>query len=251
MRILFEPRAPVLRPGFRIETELWDFKEEAPDSSKAAANQWARIAKHVLAFHNNRGGLLVFGITNALEFKGMRHWLDSKLVNEKLRRFVGDFLWCEFHREFIQSDQRYLGLLLIPPRGPRLGRFQAPGTDTNGNKLFDRDESAIRRGDSSVLLTRVEADSLSRSLALPIVGKIYEVDEPLYRVLAPEYIQFVDRNQLTAQIETSLRDPRVAITSLLGIGGAGKTALATWLFFALMSGVILALSSQRLRKTEN
>jgi tetratricopeptide (TPR) repeat protein len=145
-----------------------------------------------------------------------------------LRRYVGDFLWCEYHREFIQPDQSYVGILIVPPRGQRLARFKAPGFDAQGKQIFGQDDSAIRRGDSSILLSKAEANALARSLALPTLGKIYEINEPLYRVLAPEYVQFIDREQLSSDVELSLRDSRVAVTSLLGIGGAGKTALATW-----------------------
>lgn len=228
LRFFFEPGKPVVRSGFRTETDLWDFKEDAPSAGRESPHQWVPVAKHVLAFHNARGGVLVFGITNGLKYKGTRNYLDSKLVNDKLRRYVGDFLWCEYHREFIQADQSYLGFLIVPPRGPKLARFTAPGLLSNGDRLFDQDESAIRRGDSSILLSKFDADSLARTLAVPVLGKIYEVNEPYFRVLAPEYVQFIDRAQLTNEIENSLRDPRVTTTSLLGIGGAGKTALATW-----------------------
>lgn len=98
----------------------------------------------------------------------------------------------------------------------------------NGRKLFVAGDSAIREGDSSKLLRAQEADEFSRKLAVPTLGRIYYVDEPYYRILNPDYIHFVARSEPCAEIERALKNPRATVTSLIGIGGAGKTALATW-----------------------
>jgi tetratricopeptide (TPR) repeat protein len=74
----------------------------------------------------------------------------------------------------------------------------------------------------------LEADELTRTLAAPTLGKTYEVDEPYFRLLVPEYATFVERSDACAAVEGALVDPRTAVTSLTGIGGVGKTALATW-----------------------
>lgn len=181
-----------------------------------------------MAFHNNKGGVIVFGIDDAYSIVGVTTRLDSKVVNDKLRKWLGDRVWVEYHREAIQPNQRYVGMLLVPPRGPALERFQSNAPDVKGRPIFRRGESAIRQGDSSRVLKKQEADAIARSFAIPTVGKIFEVDEPFYRILSPDYHQFVWREVPCTNVEAALLDPRTAVTSITGIGGVGKTALATW-----------------------
>lgn len=224
---MFEGKTSVFRYGFKTETELWDYKNDCPHISKDL-NPWAELAKDVLAFHNQKGGAILFGITDAFQYEGCTFVLDSKKVNDQLRRFVSDRIWVEYHREFIRSDQRYLGIALVPPPGPRLERFIADAPEINGKRPFHKGDSAQRRGDSSFLLSKKEADELERSLAAPSIGDAYYVNEGSYRVLAPDFTHFVQRDVPCAEIERTLADNRVAIASLMGIGGVGKTALATW-----------------------
>lgn len=228
VRLMFEGNPPSLRPGFGTETELWDFKGDCPKLGKEWANAWADLAGEVLAFHNHRGGILVFGIRDDFSFSGATTRLDSKLVNDQLRKFLGDRIWVEFSREFIQPDQRYLGLALIPPRGPTIERFRADAPEIRGSRLFRAGDSAIREGDSTRILPKGQADDLARKLAIPTLGQIYGVNEPFSRILNPEYVQFVDRAVPCKAVEDALRDPRAAIAAVIGIGGVGKTALATW-----------------------
>src|SRR5215211_3137696 len=74
--------APRPRSGFRTETDLWDYKSSSPAIGRGTENVWASIAADVLAFHNNRGGVLLFGISDDLRFVGARTRLDSKLFND-------------------------------------------------------------------------------------------------------------------------------------------------------------------------
>lgn len=49
-----------------------------------------------------------------------------------------------------------------------------------------------------------------------------------FRVLSPQYPEFILRKQPCEEIVGSLADQRTAVTSIIGGGGSGKTALATW-----------------------
>jgi tetratricopeptide (TPR) repeat protein len=219
---------PSLRMGFFTENELWDFKAGCPAPGKAHLASWSEIAVDVLAFHNASGGVIVFGVDDKYSPIGTSHHIDSKLFNDQIRRFLSDRIWVEFHRAFIQSDQRYIGFALIPPRGPVLEKFQSEAPLVSGKRRFSRGDSALRENDSSRVLTSSEAATYARILAVPTLGTPYAVDEPFFRILNPEYPTFILRSDPCNEVLLSLADKRTAITSIIGGGGSGKTALATW-----------------------
>jgi tetratricopeptide (TPR) repeat protein len=229
LAMLFDEETDTIRPDFSSETDLWDFKAgcAAPSKDKADQIGWSNIAADVLAFHNARGGLIVFGVHDqTLKRTGIKVKLDGKLFNDQIRKFISDRIWVEFYRVLIRSDQSYIGLALIPPRGPSLERFQhnAPGDKPH----FLKGHSALRNHDSTQILDQSEADALARSIAVPLVNKVYIVDEPNFRILHPEYNSFVLRREPCEEVERALSDPRSSVAAITGIGGTGKTALATW-----------------------
>ena len=226
--MMFEDNPPRLRNGYATENEFWDFKAGCPAPGKAHLVAWAEIAIDVLAFHNAKGGLLIFGVDDSHAVKRTREQLDSKLFNDQIRRFLSDRIWVDYHRAFITSDQRYVGVALVPPRGPVLEKFHSDAPLVKGKPRFKAQDSAIRENDSSKLLSAAEAGVLSRSLAVPSIGNEYIVNEPFFRVLSPQYPEFILRKQPCDEVLTSLSDRRTAVTSIIGGGGSGKTALATW-----------------------
>ena len=228
MRLMFEGSPPTPRTGFRTESEFWDFKGDLPKGGKEGDASWADIAADVLAFHNKRGGILIFGITDNFTYCGTTRRLDSKQFNDQLRRYLGDAIWVEYQREHVGRDQRYLGLALVPERGPLIQRFRSDAPSVKGKPRFRAGDTAVREGDTTRILRKADADTYARALAIPTIGQDYAVDEPYYRVLAPEYAHFVYRPSACRAVEAALQDPRAAVTALIGIGGAGKTALATW-----------------------
>lgn len=228
VKLIFEKDSPRVRQGFRTETNLWDFKSDCPRSGRSHENAWADLAKEILGFHNSRGGLLIFGVNDDFEFVGATTRLDSKMFMDRLRKYIGDRIWVDFHRCFIQADQRYLGIALVPPRGESLARFQIDAPTVNGKKIFQEGWSAIREGDSTKVLDRAQCERFSRELAVPLLGQVYSIDEPYFRILNPDYRRFVERPHLSERLEKAMQDSRSAVAAALGIGGVGKTALATW-----------------------
>lgn len=61
-----------------------------------------------------------------------------------------------------------------------------------------------------------------------IVYREYEIDEPHYRLLSADYHEFVLREKYCQELQKGLHHSRSASVCLIGIGGVGKTALATW-----------------------
>lgn len=226
--MFFDHHTPVLRSGVKTETDLWEYKRDAPQIGKTHLNAWAHCAKDVLALHNNLGGLIFFGITNHYSFVGASPPLDSKTFNDQIKKFLPDTIWVEFHREFIQSDQRYLGVALIPPRAGPLVRFRTSAPQVDGVRLFEEGDSALRENDSCRVLKPQQVEEFNRHTLRPQTGAPYYVDEPFYRIPQPDYGVFVERQEPCEQIEAALKDPRSAVAHPIGFGGVGKTALATW-----------------------
>ena len=224
MKMMFRDGSADLNWAFATENELWDYKTDCPKSGKDHLNAWADLAKEVLGMHNNGGGVLVFGITDNYVFVGAHNRLDSKQLNDGLRRYLPDRLWVEFNRPIINADQSFLGFALIPPRGPVFERFTSDAPPVNGKRLFSKGHSATRVKDSTLLLSSEETDQLDRSRLVPTVGRQYVIDEPYYRILQPDYSTFVYREAPCKAVEAALADERVAVVSIRGIGGIGKTA---------------------------
>lgn len=221
---------PVVRAGFRHEHPLWDFKQGLPAQRVDTTAAWARVAADVLAFHNAEGGVLLYGITDRdYDFVGTRDSCDAKRFNDKIRRWVGDTIWVEFSREYVQADQRFLGVALIPPRGltPLRTKADAPQT-ASGDILFHAGDLCIREGDETRILTGAAASSYLASKRLPSPDAKFAVREPNARILRPDWEEFVTRQEVCASLLKGLGDDRTYVTTVSGIGGIGKTAAACW-----------------------
>jgi len=220
---------PLLKKGFGYERSIWDFKENIPSARKSDTNSWSNIAADVLAFHNGNGGILIFGIRDrSFQFIGCNETIDTKMFNDKLRHFLGDRIYVYFSREFIQPDQRYLGIAIIPPRRSEYIRFRIDGFKTNGELYFSKGDIAIRENDETKIIRDNEAIKFLVDKGQSAAGSLFGVDEPQYRIIAPDYTKFINRTEYCEAILKALRSPRTFITALTGIGGVGKTALACW-----------------------
>lgn len=226
--LMFDPQSWKLRAGYCTETEYWDYKVTGPSPGAGQPEEWADLAKDVMAFHNNKGGVIVFGVGNGFNVVGFRSQLDSKLLNDRLRKYIGDKVWLDYHRLNIKDDQSHIGMVIVPPRGPVILRFLKDSPSNRGKYLFRKGDSAIREGDSSKLLKDILADTFEARVRAPEFGQVYAIDEPFFRILNPEYHDFIERTEPCRQIERALQDPRTSVAQITGVGGAGKTALATW-----------------------
>src|ERR1039458_758257 len=223
----FTGRPPKLKDAFRLESECWDFKFGCPGHSEQTA--WAGIAADVLAFYNTDGGILFFGIANnAYSYCGTKTPFDRKLFNDKIRRYCGDKFFVHYCKPFLEASGRYLGVAIVPKRGLQVVTFFADAPMDNRKQYFKAGDIAIRRGDETLILRGDTAIDYLRQLRIPNSNAQFLVNESSYRIIRPDWDDFVPRDGLCTSVIEGLQDERTFVTSLTGIGGAGKTALACW-----------------------
>ena len=221
-----------VEPSFKTETELWDYKLNCPSISSPAL-EWAEICKDILAFHNTgKGGVIFFGIDDK-EYNivgiSSENLIDSKIFNDKIRKYVGDKLWVDFYVISNSNKTITIGAIIIPQLSDNsaIKRFQKNGSEKHKKLLFYANGSAVRRFDSSVVLSPTEANELAFNRPV-IQYKEYEIDEPCYRLLSADYHEFILRSKYCEAVMRGLHHNRATSVCLIGIGGVGKTALATW-----------------------
>lgn len=200
--LFFKPGTPELQTGFFREHQLWDYKEDCPASDKPTDLSWAKVAADVAAFHNQEGGVLFFGIrNNDFRFTGAKPRLDTKLFNDKIRRYVGDRFWVSFAREFIQPDQSYLGIAVVPPRSVTQVRMLRDGPILEGKPIFQAGDLCVRIGDETKIFRGSEAIRFAATKGLGVSGATFSVDEANYKILRPDYKRFIRRDSICEEIE--------------------------------------------------
>jgi tetratricopeptide (TPR) repeat protein len=221
----------------KYESEYWDYKRDLPDFDDSDAV--AELAADVLAFHNSRGGYIVFGITNDFVPLGVHAQLaaavDSNRINQKLRKYIGTSFYCRYSilTDAVGGAKKTFSALFIRPREgaavPALCR--APGQ----KPLFKEGEFFIRAGDS-----RKRAETTAEYNALyshpepeAIVGS-HELQRfsprPGVRLFMGDYKSTgffgeITRKPLIEQVMEDLLFGKWDIVLLRGVGGVGKTAL--------------------------
>lgn len=229
--LFFDNNLLKVNVDYSTETELWDYKE-FPLDKKSSSLEWAELAKDVLSFYNTgKGGIIFWGIKDGAPFEVVgipKTDLDSKIINDKIRTYIGDKIWVEYFVVFNRNQTIGIGAILVPPsEGKVIQLFIKNGPEKRHRLLFFENGSAIRRNDSCYILAPKEASSL-RIERSNVVFSEYEIDEPQYRLLSRDYNEFLVRTEYCEKIMKGLNYSRAAVVSLTGIGGVGKTALATW-----------------------
>ena len=223
----FENKPPRLKESFRYESEYWDFKAGCPGHSDAKL--WAEIAADVMAFYNTNGGVVFFGIADQnFSYCGTKTHFDGKLFNDKIRKYCGDRFFVSYCKSYADPSGRYLGVALIPKRGLQVLPLFADAPEINGKKYFKAGDIAIRRGDETLVLRGEKAVEYLAQIRIPTSNAQFLVDEPGYQIIRPGWDEFVHRDELCTSVIEALKDERTFVTSITGIGGAGKTALGCW-----------------------
>ena len=132
----------------------------------------------VLAFYNTYGGILFFGIANnAYSFCGTKTAFDSKLFNDKVRRYCGDKFFVHYCKAFLEPSGRYLGVAIVPKRGLQVVPFFADAPIDNGKHYFKAGDIAIRRGDETLILRGESATEYLSQLRIPNSNAQFLVNE--------------------------------------------------------------------------
>lgn len=193
----FNGSPPRLNQGFRYESDLWDFKGACPGHGPVNLAAWAGIAADVLAFHNNEGGILFFGIDDThFSYAGTATPIDAKQFNDKIRKYSGDKFWVTYCRAFQDGSGRHLGMALVPRRGLQVTPFFSGAPLVGGRQLFQAGDIAIRVGDESRILRGEKASDYLATLHIPFSDARFLVKEPSYRVMRPDWDEFVPRDAL-------------------------------------------------------
>ena len=225
--------------NFRFEGEYWDYKRDLVDLENA--DEVAELAADVLAFHNHKGGYILYGITNEFIVLGVHPDLalkvDSNKINQKLKKYIGVSFYCHYSTLVypIAGTRKTIGVILIPPRQaaavPTSGR--APGQ----KPLFKEGEFFIRANDARKRAeTTAEYAVLYSPPELEVVVGSHELrtysPRPGIRLFMGDYkgtgfIGEITRKPLIERVMEDLLFGKWDIVLLRGVGGVGKTALAT------------------------
>jgi len=213
----------------RNEGQWWDYKEELEVSSPFGV---AKLARHVLAFHNAKGGAICVGIDNKYVVKGIpaSDAVDTKRLNDKLKAYVGPRVKV-FQETIELANGRVVWIVfvpgVVPNQLPVATQRDAPIDTSNNKSLFKKNTFFLRVDDESKpcqdpidiysLFTDVDA-SQQEAYAL-------DIDEPYFRLLAPHCEQFIGRREVLDEVRKALQ-LRHPVVSLDGLGGVGKSAVA-------------------------
>ncbi len=209
------------------ETEYWDYKETIDLENPI---EIARLAKRVLAFHNSRGGAIIYGVKDNYDVSGVAigKTVDANKLNQKLRQYIGS-TFSLFQDTIAIPNNRVLWLVFVPPKE------SVPVAVASNGPLNEKNRNEIRKGEFYVRVNDTvklcaEPNEIYRLLGnvslSHIEAYLYDVDDPFFRLLAPHCERFVGRQNQLNKVRDALLRSRHPIIALDGVGGVGKSAVA-------------------------
>lgn len=208
------------------ETELWDYKEDIDfDNSE----ELAKLSSRILAFHNNKGGCLIFGVRKDYVISGFYKTkiIDSVTLKNKLKRDIGNTVNVFQDQIDLPIKGKVIFILFIPKRVGQPTPVHSNGPEIKGIPIIKRGDYYIRIGDETkVCREPADFERLFLDASFKHISAYqYEVDIPYFRLLAPHHRRLIGREKNIADIISALNS-RHFIISLDGVGGVGKSALA-------------------------
>lgn len=222
------------------ECEYWDYKRQLPNLSDAS--EIAELAADILSIHNTRGGYIIYGITDEYSVLGLHHdaaaEIQSSVLNAKLKKYIGETFRCRYaaFANAIGGARKTLSAIFVPARrGLAVATCsRAPGD----HPLFKERELYIRAGDTRkrpgtnaeflFVNTPLEPEAIVGSQQLKTT-----YPRPGFRLFLGDYPQTtgfigdVTRVPLINRVIDELLYDKWDVVLLRGVGGVGKTAIAT------------------------
>lgn len=213
----------------RDETEFWEYKEDIDLSNQM---KLAQLSKWILAFHNAKGGVIIFGVTDKYKVVGIHEnkIYDTVRLRNAIKKYTGSIPIFQGRIECHDYTHRrnVVWLIFIPKRENKPVPVAENGPNgTDGLPIIQKGQYFIRDHDESKLCaTPNDFDRLFTGISFNTLSAYtYDIDVPFFRLLAPHQSQFIGRQKLLNQVKQEL-DSRGFIVSLDGVGGVGKSALA-------------------------
>ncbi|MDG0794021.1 ATP-binding protein [Cohnella ginsengisoli] len=220
------------------ESELWDFKENI---NLTDAISKAELVRDCAAFHNTEGGYLLIGVKDKTwEVTGVSEDVlrsfDQGNINNIIHSYLGERFGVAYRICRIQNNKP-VGLIYIPPRIGRPVIMQKNGPQVERDLLFRQGDLYIRSSDSTKRVTNdTQFETLWNRESFPVsmIDSIgWNVVEFGFR-LPPKPEPLVGRLGHKQKVLDSLDSKnRWWITSIEGLGGVGKTALASEIVWEL------------------
>jgi tetratricopeptide (TPR) repeat protein len=223
----------------QFESILWDYKE----TFLLDAEGKAELARDCSAFHNADGGYILVGVKDKTwEVIGVEEItlrsIDQTQINNAIHSYLGERFSVTYRICRINGCLHPLGLIYIPPRQGRPVIVQKNGPQVGRDLYFRQGDIFLRIGDSSKRVTNDAQFEQLWTKEIPIITKNSESTgwtnvEFGFR-LPPKPEPLVGRGEYKEKVMQSL-DPknRWWITSIEGLGGVGKTALASEIVWEL------------------
>jgi hypothetical protein len=212
----------------RNETTYWDYKETQDLKSDMAV---ARLARDILGFHNTDGGAIIIGVSDDFRIMGVSpsQTLDTKRLRDLLGKFIGTDVPV-FQESLPLRNGRLLWLILIPsvPDGGMPVAAKRNGPLIKDRYELQRNQYYLRDGDSikAVVEPSDLEELIRRGRSAELYAYSYELDEPSFRLLAPDFEHFFGREELLRDLYDEVLGGRNPVIALEGMGGVGKTAAA-------------------------
>lgn len=208
------------------EGEYWDYKVSV---NLGIESDVSKLAKRVLGFFNNKGGVIIYGIDDNYIVRGIpqEFIVDTKMLHDKLRPYVGPRV-SVFQDSIELKDGKLLWVICVPKREGLPVALQKNGPpDAEGRVSLKKNSFFLRVNDEiKTCLDPVDLCSLFADLDASLqAAYAFDIDEPYFRLLAHHCDRFVGRQTVLDDVREvlTLRHP---IISFDGLGGVGKSAIA-------------------------
>ena len=226
-----------------IESELLDYKRDAPTEAVGLA----KLAVHVVSFHNTFGGYLIFGVEEEqrdqrFSPRGIaRGAINIQQLKTTIRNYTGKSVDITYQDVTISVGERelVLGLLFIPKRlvatAPIKFGKQSPKRDEKyifqAGDVFYRVQDSNVRAESSeqwwfLASERLNPHAAAENPPVTLIGsrrKIVDENLPDRNVICPG---FIGRSETILELWQWLSDDFQFAKVLAGDGGKGKTSIA-------------------------